>query len=279
MSASTSSPEIVTVHEFAHQYFQGLLASNEFEEPWLDEGFATWATRRALDARFGADRSVFELAGLRMGLLDFDRYANHRGRGRERIRQAAWTYDDGYAFNAYSRTALMLGTLEGLVGERTMARVMRTYAERWRFAHPYGEDFFRVASEVAGRDLRPFFRQTVEHPAVVDYSLGAIERTKGHTAITVRRDGELQMPVIVAIKVAGKPVDRRTWDGVDRWTRFTVGPDDRVECVDVDPERRVELDVSWLNNGRCVAPDHRAPTAMTSRWLLGVQQVLGWLAF
>src|SRR5262249_17157321 len=31
------SPEGVTIHEFGHQYFYGLLASNEFEAPYLDE--------------------------------------------------------------------------------------------------------------------------------------------------------------------------------------------------------------------------------------------------
>jgi hypothetical protein len=47
----------------------------------------------------------------------------------------------------------------------------------------------------------------------------------------------------------------------------------------VDPDRKIALDVSWLNNGRVVASDRRAPAAMTSRWLLAVQQVLSWLAF
>ena len=49
--------------------------------------------------------------------------------------------------------------------------------------------------------------------------------------------------------------------------------------MDVDPDRRVALDVSWLNNGRAIAADYRAPVAMTSRWLLTVQQVLAWLSF
>ena len=87
------------------------------------------------------------------------------------------------------------------------------------------------------------------------------------------------MPVVVAFKFAGRPVERRTWDGVARWTRFTFAYPERLEWVDVDPGRDVALDVSWLNNGRVLAADRRAPVAMTSRWLLAVQQVLAWLAF
>ena len=77
----------------------------------------------------------------------------------------------------------------------------------------------------------------------------------------------------------GVPVERRIWDGAARWTRFTFAYTEPLEWVDVDPDRTIALDVSWLNNGRVVASDRRAPAAMTSRWLLAVQQVLSWLAF
>jgi hypothetical protein len=272
-------PEIVVAHEFAHQYFQGMIASNEFEEAWLDEGITEWATGGLLDEMLGPRRSFMELAGIRIGDLDYQRFGLSRRRSSEQIRQPSWTYDTGYAFNSYGRPALTLRTLERLLGSRTMARVMRTYAERWRFGHPSSEDFYRVASEVAGRDLTPFFRQTIESPAVIDYAVGDIAHEDRYTAVTVRREGDLQMPVAVAFKFAGRPVERRTWDGVARWTRFTFTYPERLEWVDVDPDRDVALDVSWLNNGRTVAPDRRPPVAMTARWLLVVQQVLGWLAF
>ena len=269
----------MVAHEFAHQYFQGLVASNEFEEAWLDEGITEWAAGRLVDDLVGADRSFLEVAGLRVSDLDYQRLANHRGRGSEMIRQPSWSYDDGYAFNAYARPSLTLRTLEKLLGDRTMARVMRTYVERWRYRHPSSDDFYRVASEVAGRDLTPFFRQTIESPAVIDYAVGEIVQERAYTAVTVRRAGDLQIPIVVAFKFAGRPVERRTWDGVARWTRFTFGYAEPLEWVDVNPDRTVALDVSWLNNGRVVASDRRAPAAMTSRWLLAVQQVLSWLAF
>jgi hypothetical protein len=272
-------PEEVVVHEFAHQYFQGLLASNEFEEPWLDEGMTTYVTGLALEAMFGADRSVFALAGLHGGEIDQLRAGLDRRRGTEMIRQAAWTYADGYAFNAYFRPALTLRTLGALVGERTMARIMRTYAERWRFGHPSSDDFYRVASEVAGRDLTPFFHQTIESPAIVDYALGEVESTPGRTVVVVRRFGDLQAPVDVAFKFAGRPVERRRWDGVARQARFEFGDGAALEWVDVDPDRTIALDVSWLNNGRRLSADRRPAASLAARWLLAVQQVLGWLAF
>ena len=49
-----TAPESLTLHEFGHQYWYGILASNEFEEPWLDEGINTYVTRRAMDAIYGS---------------------------------------------------------------------------------------------------------------------------------------------------------------------------------------------------------------------------------
>ncbi|MGH9798504.1 MAG: M1 family metallopeptidase, partial [Candidatus Polarisedimenticolia bacterium] len=43
------APEALTLHEFGHQYWYGILASNEFEEPWLDEGINSYVTQRALE--------------------------------------------------------------------------------------------------------------------------------------------------------------------------------------------------------------------------------------
>ena len=80
----------------------------------------------------------------------------------------AWTYRDGgsYGLNSYGKPALVLQTLEGLLGEETMVKVLRTYARRYRFAHPTTEDFIATVDEVtggrtgAGSSTRPSSRRT-----------------------------------------------------------------------------------------------------------------------
>ncbi|HEU4402070.1 MAG TPA: M1 family aminopeptidase, partial [Candidatus Polarisedimenticolia bacterium] len=51
-----TAPEEVTLHEFGHQYWYGIVATNEFEEPWLDEGINSYVTRRAMDHLYGRPR-------------------------------------------------------------------------------------------------------------------------------------------------------------------------------------------------------------------------------
>ncbi|MCZ6788157.1 MAG: M1 family metallopeptidase, partial [Planctomycetota bacterium] len=49
--------EGVTIHEFGHQYFYGLLGSNEFEEAWLDEGFTSFSDARCFEVAYGPNRT------------------------------------------------------------------------------------------------------------------------------------------------------------------------------------------------------------------------------
>ena len=109
------------------------------------------------------------------------------------IRTPAWGYSPGnYGFNSYQRTDLTLQTLESLLGAETMARVMRTYHERWRFRHPTSEDFYAVVAEVAGRDLRWFFDQAVERPGILDDEVASVrsERVQRAARRLRRRRGE-----------------------------------------------------------------------------------------
>jgi len=167
------APESVTVHEFGHQYWQSMVASNEFEESWLDEGFNTHSTAKVMARTYGP--WVVQAFGVRIGEGDMSRAGNSVDRMFDAIRTPAWGYSPGnYGFNSYQRTDLTLLTLESLLGKEAMARVMRTYHERWRFRHPTSEDFYAVVSEVAGRDARWFFDQTVERPGVLDDEVASV---------------------------------------------------------------------------------------------------------
>ena len=60
-STACALPEEVTVHEFGHQFWQGLVANNEFEEAWLDEGINSYSTGKVLEMGYGRDATVVDL--------------------------------------------------------------------------------------------------------------------------------------------------------------------------------------------------------------------------
>ena len=148
----------MTVHEFGHQYWYGMVASNEFEEAWLDEGLTTYSTALAMESGYGPRAKLMEFFGLTLDDEQSWRMQNTFQGTFDRVRQPAWSYGaGGYAFYSYTKPGMLLRTLEHHLGEQTMARIMRTYHERWRFKHPTSEDFYAVANEVSGQDLVWYF--------------------------------------------------------------------------------------------------------------------------
>lgn len=304
--------EEVVIHEFGHQYWYGLVGSNEFEESWLDEGFTTWSTVGAMEAAFGADRSLAELpGGFRVGDFELQVAQNGAERRFDRIRTRAWEYSSSgdYGFNSYGRTALLLRTLGGLLGDETFARAMRTYHERWRFRHPASPDFYAVVEEVSGRDLDDFFAKFVEGAGILDPAVTAIstEREKlprgrlerggvvetitekvakaeereaedagtrqWRSVVQLRHLGELRLPVDVELRFEGAPPERRIWEGELPWARWEIVRAEKLVEVVVDPDGKLALDASRLNNARRVESDRRAATYWTLR-LLGLAQRL-----
>jgi hypothetical protein len=307
--------EFVTVHEFGHNFWYGLVGNNEFEEAWLDEGFNSYSTAKVMEIGYGKETSMAQLLGLEVGAVDVVRAQNASfGAHYDRVRQPAWSYQSGtYGYYSYAKPEILLRTLENYLGEPTMARVMRTYHERWRFRHPSSTDFYAVANEVSGQDLTWFFQQAVEGTETLDYEVASVtsrhpRKETGHieaegkrrfvsqkdverdddaaskkdpyeSVILVRRRGDFVFPVEIALKFEGKPAERVKWDGVDRWKKLTYTRPEKLEWAEVDPDRKVLLDMNWMNNGKRLAPDYRVATAWSARWMFWMQQMiasLGW---
>jgi hypothetical protein len=192
-------PEGVTVHEFGHQFWYGMVANNEFEEAWLDEGITSYSTGRVMETSFHT--AALQLPLFRATELDVLRVQNGPDRRFDAILTPSWGFVTDYGFHVYSKAELVLRTFESTLGRRTLARVMRTFQERWRFRHPSSQDFFDTASEVSGRDLSSFFDQTIRGAGVVVQQATSILGTAlrgaqiGSEAALARSLGSLLPPV------------------------------------------------------------------------------------
>ena len=184
-SADVLSPEGVIVHEFGHGYWYGLVANNEFEEAWLDEGVNTYSTGRVLAKAYGPGAFSLDILGIPLAsvfrmpkVLDYetDRAAAIATVKYDPVFTPSWLfYNSGsYGANVYSRASTCLNTLEQLLGEQTMARVMRTYGMRFRFRHPKTADFVRVVNEVSGRDMAWFFDELMGNTLNFDYGIASV---------------------------------------------------------------------------------------------------------
>jgi hypothetical protein len=315
------SPEGVTIHEAGHQFWYGLVANNEFEEAWLDEGFNTYHTAKTEDLFYGPEgwgRRYFgpREEGRALGGWPVVAPGVWLGRGEDRLeglREAgendvmarrSWEYRNraSYGLNSYGKPALTLQTLEGLVGDETMTRILRTYARRHRFGHPTTEDFIRTVNEVTGQDWRWFFEQTFFSSERVDYAVGVRNSRARHLAgfgdgeagrppltppsesdrdqapweaeVELRRLGGARLPVELLVQFEGGATASERWDGKDRWQRFRYPR--KVVRAAVDPDAKLALDVDPSNNAwveeRGVA--RRAAFKWSARFLLWLQHLL-----
>jgi len=164
--------EDVTIHEFGHQYWYGMVGSNEFEESWLDEGINTDSEYRAMQLAYGPRPGLLP-GGIGFDMLSFAHAGYASLPNLDPIRRVAWGYFSGnsYGINSYPKVGLFLAQLRHDLGVVTFARAQRAYFQEWSFRHPSTSDFFDVFERVSGRDLSTYRRNLVEGTARLDWSV------------------------------------------------------------------------------------------------------------
>ncbi len=308
---NSGDPEGVTVHEYGHQIWYGVVANDEFVDAWLDEGFNTYSTRQTMLEAFGpsnlvkryldgfvpvqfddifeAPRTVSGLGGprseLKWDLMSLPSWMygpaplSERGPKGDRNR----IYGSGaYGINSYTKPAMMLLTLQRHLGWETFQKIMSTYFDRWKFKHPKPQDFFDVVNEVGGQDMTWFWDQTYRSSNVFDYAVDGVTEIGPRSRVVVRRWGEGIFPVEIKVVFEKSTPVVQTWDGQSRWAAydFELEESDRIVRVEVDPERKLALDVNVTNNSW--VRDTSAPFAgrkWAAKWMVWLQNAIQHFAF
>lgn len=286
--------EVVTVHEFGHQYFMQLLASNEFEEAWLDEGFNQYYEGRVMDDTYGPKSATLDLFGYRMGDLESSRdgYVHLDNPAIGASFGNTWQLPEGYyGVLTYFKTATWMRTLEGLVGRPVMDEIMRTYFNRWKFKHPNADNFIAIVNEIApkqtgyryGPNMNWFFDQVLYGDKVCDYKLSAISTKKQgneyRSTIRVDRLGDAQMPVDVLLHFDDGKELMLFWDGKSRTKTFTVNQPAEVVWAKVDPKQKLYIDTDLNNNSLTRKPSSAPAAKYAAKFLFWIQNWMHWLAW
>jgi hypothetical protein len=272
--------EAVTIHELGHQWFYGLLASDEHRFPFLDEGINSYAEHSSLSARYGSG-SAFRGLGLS---LQYEAVARTISAARGKDEPVAQGAADFFSFRSlgalvYSRTATILSTLERVYGKQQLDLALGDYASAQRFRHPEPRDLLDAVrgrlGDAAARNLERalFERAGVDYlvrdvqRAAADPRAGIFDEGSGRRTVPrserrpparwagraiVLRHGELELPVDVQLSFRDGHVERQRWDGVGaRYVVSYEGPSELVG-VTVDPEHRVLLDEDLTNNAAAI---------------------------
>lgn len=256
----TLGMESVITHEFGHNYWMATAASNEFEEPWIDEGLNQYSENRINSFLAGLGNQPMDHFSASSFLASrFHMLGNQPLL--DSLATWSWKFAPGTYFSqSYSRAAMVMLTLENLMGRNMFLRTLRQFYQTFRFAHPDTRDFQDLFSAAGGHKVRLFLKQAFAPGATVDYSVSTV--TSGRTGaaepwdnhFTLYRKGTITLPVEVEVRFESGETRRLVWDGASPWQRFDLKGSSPVVSVCVDPGRKVPLDTCFANNSTTTRP-------------------------
>lgn len=137
-----------TAHEIGHQWFYGIIGNNEYDEPWLDESFASFSAM----LHDGLEKTPFNIDNSRLG-------ENHLSYSIEKFKEMGKEGVFSYYNMAYRYGAKTVDDLRKELGDEQFYASMHTYFNEMKFGVSTTADFIRIMEESSERDLDKFFEE------------------------------------------------------------------------------------------------------------------------
>jgi hypothetical protein len=185
----------VVLHEAAHSWYQGVLATNEALYPWMDEGFTSYASNEAFNTLF-ANRIPGDHSDAYQG------YYSIVAEGKE---EALDTHADHYITNyaygtaSYSKGEMYLAQLGYIIGKENLDKGLLKYWDMWKFKHPTADDFIHVMELQSGMVLDWYNEYFVNTTKTIDYSISSISGSANKSTVTLKRIGLMPMPLEIEV--------------------------------------------------------------------------------
>ncbi len=209
--------EVIT-HEVGHNWFYGLLASNERDYPWMDEGMNSYYEHRYMQQYYKSSDmiplpkiikgeskiSMNELAYLFQARQNKDQ-APHS--------HAAEFSTLNYGLDVYLKTARAFGYLEAYLGTETFDEIMKSYYAKWHFKHPHPEDFRMHVKSLCDKNLDWFFDGFLYSNEKMDYKIAAYSPET--STLKIKNVGAIESPIPVSGVKDGKVVFTKWIDGFE----------------------------------------------------------------
>jgi hypothetical protein len=246
--------DVVITHEVGHNWFYGMLGSNEREHPWLDEGLNSANELRYVETKYPDKKLTDGMVDFIGKGLDIDHYKQKYQYYLAYIIAAAQNEDQpietpsydytsfNYGGDVYSKTALAFDYLKKYLGDEAYDAAMRKYFDLWHFKHPQPADLKKVLETETGKDLNWFFTDLVGSTKKLDYKVAFVKkRQDGAWDIGVKNKREINGPVIIYGIKNDKPVGEVMYEGFEGKAVLGFPPAD-IDYFKIDyPENMPEV--------------------------------------
>lgn len=284
--------EFVIMHEVGHNWFYGIIGSEERRDPWLDEGLNEYTNIRYWEKKYserGVNLIVSEFVQDKLGIgrdikmdwaMGYVGYAGLAATGQDLpLSLPAVKYDSAnYGSMVYGKTAIMMRFLQHYLGETVVDAAMQDYYETWKFRHPGPNDLEAAFARHTTRNLKWFWRDAVKTNKVIDYSV-----RKLYGAYFLANHGTMSAPVEVAYFSTSGTELSRVWIEIDQQKLPLAVPPETQRIV-IDPDNRMP-DINRNNNATNKPikpvfifgqPDYNARQIFWLPWLFSYNAYNGW---
>ena len=242
-SSSKEELEVVIVHEVGHNWFYGILGSNERVHGWMDEGLNTLNEMRYVQTKY-PDNTRFSdmVAGGRFHLGDLDHHDSgdimYRSLASFGLDQPLETHSDDFSsFNygaiMYQKTGVIFFYLMDYLGAEKFDAAMSAYYQQWKFKHPQPADLQKTLETQTGKDLNWLFKDLIQTTKHIDYNLKTVQIAKTGTVVKLANKGQVNGPIEVNIYVQDQKVET-VWAEPGQKSVLVQTPFASISKVEID---------------------------------------------
>lgn len=209
--------ERVIVHEVGHNWFYGILGTNERSYPWMDEGINSYYEHRYFDTKYSGESSsisfLFELDVSDKKMSDLSYFLGTSRNSEQPIQYHSNDYSSiNYGTIVYEKASFAMHYLSHFLGEELFDECMHTYFDIWKFKHPGPEDLQNVFEKTTGQNLAWFFDQLIMNTLPIDHKLCCVKDDGKTVEIEVKNKTKYKTPISVGLFMNDSLVSKK-WIG------------------------------------------------------------------
>ena len=202
MSGKEQQVDHLIAHEIGHNWFYGILASNERKHAWIDEGLTSYFDHK-YDAIYydrtnynNGSKVLFRNNDSGFSLLKKSIIHLQRTRLNMKIDQDSEEFDPmNYIAMNYEKTAWIFEYIAAYLGKETFERSIQNLYLKWQFKHLSPDDLINVFEEISGKPVRQIFDALISSNSPIDFAVKNIEEASGQLTVVVHNKYNTKLPM------------------------------------------------------------------------------------
>ncbi len=246
-TSSKEELEIVIVHEVGHNWFYGILGSNERVHGWMDEGMNTLNEVRYIQTKYPDNKRMSDMVmGGKFHFNDLDyhdmndisyRLVAILGEDQPIETHSADFTGINYGLIMYQKTGVVFFYLRAYLGDSLFDSCMLSYYDQWKFKHPQPEDMRSKLEEVSGKNLDWLFEDLIQTTNHIDYKVKSVKKTEKGYDVKIKNVGQVNGPISLDLFLEGEKL-KTVW----------IEPCDKKQIVHLSAENLDEVRIDSEKN-------------------------------